>query len=172
HSRDAALDTNRLVAHLNVTPDLGTGLVYVLAICVTVDQCALSRAASEHLVQGHARKLRHNVPQRDIDRGNGRHGHRAATPIRTAIQELPRIFDASRIAADEIGNHVLLQVSGNRQLATVEGGIAETVYARARLDLQRDEIAPRTGDNHLGRCNRTVASRTLRLSHSPCSYKR
>ena len=111
-------------------------------------------------------KLAENVPQRDIDRGDRRHRHRAATPIRAAIQELPRVFDASRIAADEIRDHVLLEVGRNRQLAAVERRIAEPVDARARLDLQRDEIAPRTRDDHLRRDDRAVACRTLRRRNS------
>ena len=56
------------------------------------------------------------------------------------MKELPRVFDSTGIAADQVGDEMLLQVRGDRELASVQRGIAEPVDAGARLDLQRDDV--------------------------------
>ena len=111
--------------------------------------------------------LREDVPQRDVDRGNRGHRHRAASPVRAAIEKLPGVLDASGVATDQVGNDVLLQVRGHRQLAAIERRIAEADDARARLDPERDEVAPRTGDDHARVDDLAIAtSRTgLALGH-------
>jgi hypothetical protein len=43
---------------------------------------------------------------------------------------------------------VLRQIRGNRELTTIERRIAEPDDSRAGLDPQRDEVAPRAGNDH------------------------
>src|SRR4029077_9911864 len=57
-------------------------------------------------------------------------------------------LDAARVAADEEGNHVFGEVGGDRELTTVEGGVAEAVEAVLRHQLQGDEVAAGTGHDH------------------------
>jgi hypothetical protein len=45
---------------------------------------------------------------------------------------------------------MVFEVAGDRQLTTVQGGIAEAGEAVLGRHLQGDEVAPRTGDEDLG----------------------
>ena len=55
-----------------------------------------------------------------------------------------------RVAADETGDDMFLQVGGHGQFTPVDGGIADAVDAGVGLKLERDEIAPRSGDDDAG----------------------
>jgi hypothetical protein len=48
------------------------------------------------------------------------------------------------------GDHVIPQIGDDRQLAPVQGGVADAVDAVLGGDLQGDEVAPRAGDDDLG----------------------
>jgi hypothetical protein len=74
----------------------------------------------------------------------------AAAPVRTAIEKLPDVFDAARVAADEIGDQVILEVRRHGQFAAVQCCIADTGNTRARNNFQRDEIASRASDDDFG----------------------
>ena len=99
--------------------------------------------------------------KRDVDCGNRRHRHRPASPVRAAIEELPGVLDPSGVATDQVGNDVLLQVRGDGELAAIERRIAEPDDACARLDPERDEIAPRTGDDHARVHDLAIADRAF-----------
>ena len=60
----------------------------------------------------------------------------------------------ARVATDEAGQHVIGQIAGNGKFAAIQCGIAETMDAAAGLNLQRDEIAAGTSDDHAGIDNR------------------
>ena len=160
-ARHGALRAHREKALLDVPPHLVAGLGDVAPVRMAVDQRAFARASAEQLIQRHARELREDVPQRDVDCGNRRHRHRPAPPVRAAIEELPGVFDASGVATDQVRNDVLLQIRGNRELAAVERRIAEPDDARARLDPQRDEVAPRAGDDHARVHDLAIADRAF-----------
>src|SRR5690606_23296386 len=85
----------------------------------------------------------------------------AAAPVRAAIEELPGVLDPAGVAADQVRHHVVLQVRGHGQFAAVEGGVAEAVHARARGDLQGDEVAPRAGDDDPGVDDLAIVPRTV-----------
>ena len=146
-TRDAALRANRLVAHRDVAGDLVHRLGNVAAIRVTIDHHAVATAPAEKLVERQLRDLRLDVPQCRVDGGDRAHRHRTAPPVRAAIEVLPRILDAGRIAADQRGDHMVAEIGGDRQLAPVEGGVADAVDAFVGLDLQRDEVAARASDD-------------------------
>src|SRR5690606_6352894 len=105
--------------------------------------------------------LAEDVPQRHVHRGDRAHGDRATAPVRTAVQELPDVLDPAGVAADQVRNHVVLQVGGHRQLAAVEGGVTQAVDTGAGGDLQGDEVAPRAGDGDLGIDDGAVVLRAL-----------
>ncbi len=167
--------TDCLVSHLNEAPHFRAGLVEVAAVGMSVDERTVARAAAKQLVQRQAGKLGKNVPERDIHRGDGGHRHRAAAPISAAIEELPRVLDPSGIASDEVGNHVLLEIGGDRQLAPIERRVPEAENSGARFDLQGHEISPWTRHNHACRHDGAVTTRALRaelntnLGHRTCS---
>jgi hypothetical protein len=60
---------------------------------------------------------------------------------------MPRVLDASRVAADEQRDYVIGQVTGDGQLTAVQGCIAEAVDSVFGLDLERDEVASGTTDD-------------------------
>ena len=122
----AALRAHRLVALRDVLADFGAALVDVLAVRMSVDERAFARASTEQLVQRLIAHLAEDVPQRDVDRGDCRHRHGAAAPVRTAIEKLPDIFDAARVAADQIRHQVVLEVGRHREFAAVQCCIADT----------------------------------------------
>ena len=104
--------------------------------------CAYTSAPSrEQLVEGQAGHLAQDVPQGHVHRGDGAHRDRAAAPVRPAMQELPRILDAPRVAADEVGHHVFGEISGHGEFTAVQRGIAQAGQPGACGDLQRDEVA-------------------------------
>src|SRR5690606_19881118 len=62
----------------------------------------LAHQAAEQLVDRHAQGLALDVPQRLVDAGDRAHQDRAAAVEAAAVQHLPQVVDARRIAADEI----------------------------------------------------------------------
>ena len=162
----AALRAHRLVALRDVLADFGAALVDVLAVRVSVDERAFARAAAEQLVQRLIAHLAEDVPQRDVDRGDRRHRHRAAAPVRTAIEELPDVFDAARVAADQIRHQVVLEVGRHREFAAVQCCIADTGNTRARNNFQRDEVACRAGDDDFGGDDLAICAPNPRLNYS------
>src|SRR4029079_4982271 len=123
---NAALRAYRLVTLRDVLANFGAALVDVLAVRMAVHQHAFARAATEQLVTRLVRHLAEDVPQRDVDRRDRGHRHRAATPVRAAIEKLPGVLDATAIAADEVRHDVVLQVRSHREFAAIQRGIADT----------------------------------------------
>ncbi len=60
-----------------------------------------------------------------------------AAPVGALVEELPHILDAVRVASDQAGHDMVLQIARDAQLAAVEGRVAKAVHALVRLDLQR-----------------------------------
>ena len=116
---------------------------------MAVDEHRVARSAAEQLIHGRIERLAENVPERRIDRGDRRHRDRAAAPVRAFVEVLPDVLDAARVAADEQRQHVIVQVTGDRELAAVERRVAQAVDAVFGDELQRDEIAAGTADDDL-----------------------
>jgi hypothetical protein len=53
-----------------------------------------------------------------------------------------------RVAADQAGQHMIGKIAHDGQFPAVQRGVPEAEAAVRRLDLERDEIAARTGDDH------------------------
>ena len=121
-----------------------------LAVRVAIHHHALAARAAEELVSGQSGDLSLDVPQGHVHRRDRRHRHRSAAPVRTPVQVLPGVLDALGIAAEQAGHDVVLEVTCDRELPAVERRIADAGDALVGGHLQRDEIAARAGDDHLG----------------------
>jgi hypothetical protein len=126
------------------------GLLDGLAVGVAIDHDPRAAGPAQQLVDGQAGELALDVPQRGVDRGDRRHGHRPPTPVGALVQVLPDVLDLVGVAADQAGDDVVGQIGLDRQLAAVQRGVADAVHAFVGDDLQGDEVAPRTRDDGLG----------------------
>jgi hypothetical protein len=97
------------------------------AVGVAVDHDAGAAGAAQQLVERQAGDLGLDVPQRHVDGGDGRHRHRPSAPVGALVEELPDVLDLVGVAADQAGDHVLPQIGDDRQLAPVQGGVADAV---------------------------------------------
>ena len=71
-----------------------------------------------------------------------RHRHGTASPVRAAIEILPRVFNPTRVAADQARDHVILQIRDDRELATVQGRIADPVHTWSVTILSVTKLRP------------------------------
>ena len=143
------------------------GLVDLVAGGVGVAQHALAARPAQELVERHPGRLGLDVPQRGVDTRDGGHRHRPAPPVGAAVEVLPDVLRAHRIATDQTGLEMLVDIGRDGQFAAVEGGVADAGEPLVGLDLHRDEVAPRRahddadgGDLHGGLLRRE--SRTER----------
>src|SRR5882672_9179164 len=113
-SGDATLRANRFVAELGVFGDGGNSVVDIFAAGVAIHQDGFARGAAEQLIDGNVERFAFDVPERSIDRGDGGHGNRAATPVRPLVQILPEIFDAACVAANQKRDDVIREIAGDR----------------------------------------------------------
>ena len=146
----AALRAYGQVAHFFVAQHFFYRVRDVAAVGVAVDHDAAAAASAQQLVQRHVGGLGLDVPQRCIDRRNGAHGHRAAAPVSAFVQVLPDVFDLVRVAPDQAGDHMVLKVAHHRQLAPVQGGVADAGEAFIGFDFQGDEVAAGAADDDFG----------------------
>ena len=94
---------------------------------VRVSQSADPGASAEQLVDGHAGALALDVPEREVHSRERGHLHRTSAPVRAAVEILPGVLDALRVAADEQRRDVLLEVLRDGQLPPVERRVADAV---------------------------------------------
>src|SRR5699024_7443489 len=104
---------------------------------------------AEQLVQRLAGLLRGDVPQRHVDRGDRTHRHRAAAPVRAAVEVLPDRLDLRFVPADQGGSDMIAQVGGDGELAAVQGAVAEPGETIGGGDRDGDEVAAGAGDVHV-----------------------
>src|SRR6187399_1897122 len=132
----ATLRAHGLVALGDVLAHFRAALVDVLAIRMAVHEYAVARTTAEQSIERQARHLAENVPQRHVDSGERGHLHRSATPVRAAIEKLPDVLDAPRVAADEIRHHVVLQIRSDGEFPAIQSRVANAGNTGARDDLQ------------------------------------
>ncbi len=147
-ARDARLRANRAIPQLDVARNFVDRLGYVAAVRVAVNQHARAASAAEQLVQRQAGRLCLEVPQRSVDRGDGRHRYRPAPPVRTAVEKLPGILDLVRVSPEQARDHVLTQVRGDGELAAVQRRIPDAVLTVVGHDLERYEVTAGAGDDY------------------------
>ena len=147
--RHGTLGAHRSVPLRDESAGRGDGGLDGGAARVPVDHHRVARGAAEQLVHGGAERLPLDVPERGVDGGDGRHGHRPAAPVGALVEELPDVFDAPRVAPLEERQHVVTQVRCDGELASVERRVAQSVDAVFGLELERDEVAPRAADDDL-----------------------
>jgi hypothetical protein len=104
------------------------------SVGVGVDEATGAGRAAEAVEDGGVEGFALDVPESDVDGGDGGHGDGAASPVGSAIEVLPDVFGLEGVAADEAGEDVVLQVGGYGELAAVEGGVAEAVDAFVGVD--------------------------------------
>src|SRR5439155_18244574 len=129
----------------------------------------LAALAAEQVVERHARHLGLDIPQGDVDRGNGAQGDRPPAPIGSSVKKLPDILDPARILADQRGDDMVLQIGNHGQLAAVQSGVSDTVDTLVGHDLQGHEIAPWAGHNDFGVLN--LHALALDADHLVCQAK-
>ncbi|VEH36065.1 Uncharacterised protein [Cellulomonas fimi] len=144
------LHADRAEPELLVVADRVEQLGQVPAARVPVRHDPGPARAAQQLVERHAGVPRLDVPQRDVDGRDRRHRHGTAPPVRRPVEELPRVLDAVRVATDQQRDDVVAQVRHDGELTPVERGVAETDDAVLGRDAQRDEVAVRAADEHLG----------------------
>ena len=108
-------------AALHQVAGLGRGLLRGAAAEVGVDLDAVAEQAAEQLHQRQSRDLALDVPQRLVDPRKGAHPDRAAHAPDAgegglAVDVVPQVFDARRIAADQLLLHVLDRGADHRFL--------------------------------------------------------
>ena len=134
----------------------------IAAARVRVAERSHARAPAQQLINGHARALALDVPQRQVHPSQRRHLHRTAAPIGAAIEVLPGVFDGFGVAPDEQRRQVLFERRRHGQLAAVQCGVTHAVKPRlAREDFHQDVIAVGTGDDdtHVGDLERRQVGR-------------
>ncbi len=149
-ARHGGLHPDRPEAEIEVGPDGVEQLRQIPPGGVTVRHDAGAGRAAEQLVERHPGGLCLDVPERDVDRRDGRHGDRPAPPVRRAVQELPGVLDAVGVAPEQQRHHVVAQVRGDGEFASVQRAVAEAGEAVLSGDLQGDEVAVRAGDDDVG----------------------
>ena len=115
-SRHAALRADRLVAQRAVALDRVERLGDVAAR--SRGRRPARRRATRRPAAGRAAcpaSLALDVPQRHVDRGDRRHRHRAAPPVRALVEVLPDVLDALRVAADQQRAEVVGEVARRRR---------------------------------------------------------
>src|SRR5699024_9335315 len=147
--RHPGLDAHRLEALLEVAADRIVEPLEGGAGGVGVAEQTGAGGAAEQLVQRLTRLLRGDVPQRHVDRGDRAHRHRAAAPVRAAVEVLPGRLDLGLVAADQRGGDVVAQIGGDRELPAVQGGVPEPGEAVRGGDLDRHEVPAGAGDVHV-----------------------
>ena len=121
-----------------------------IAVRVAVNQHGLARRAAQQLIDGNAKRLALDVPQRRVDGRDRGHRDRAAPPVGAFVEKLPDVLDAACVTSDEQRQDVIGQVAGDGELAAVERRVAEPVQAILGLDFHGDEVAPRTARDDPG----------------------
>ena len=67
----------------------------------------IARAPSQKLVNRHAQRFGLNVPQRNVDGTHSASLHAAAGEKSTAKHNLPQMFNAKGVLADQVGRHAV-----------------------------------------------------------------
>ena len=94
---------------------------------VDVHVRGLAALAAEQVVDGHARLLALDVPQRLIHTGDGVVQHRPVAPVPVHHRHLPDLLDARDVATDQERLEVVLDSGGNRVDALGEGRTSHAV---------------------------------------------
>jgi hypothetical protein len=108
---------------------------------VAVNHHAVPSRPTQQLVHRETGQLALDVPQGDVDGGDGGHGDRATTPVGPLVQVLPGVLDAACVPADQQRTNVVTKVRRHRQLASVQGGVANSGQAIRGLDDQGHIVA-------------------------------
>jgi hypothetical protein len=144
----ARLKADRPVTRFPVAQRFGHRILDRLAIGVAVDKHPIPALSTKQLVERHASHLGLDIPQGDVNSGDRGHGYRTTPPVRASVKVLPDVLDSPWVLAKEAGQDMVFQVRDDRQLAPVQGRVANTVDALVRGNLQRHEVTARTTDNY------------------------
>ena len=138
---DAGLGADGEVAFGYVALDGVESFGDVGAVGVGVDEDAFAAPAAEEVVDGGVERLALDVPESDVDGGDGGHGDGASAPVGSAVEVLPDVLGLEGVTADDAGEDVVLEVGGDGELAAVEGGVAEAIDPFVGVDAEGDEVA-------------------------------
>ena len=110
---------------------------------MAVDHHALPGRTAQQLVHRETGQLALDVPQGNVDGGDGGHGHRATAPVGAFVQVLPGVLDAVGVPADQQRTNMITKVGRHRQLAAVQGSVTHSEQAVLGLDDQGDVVTAR-----------------------------
>ena len=147
-ARNAGLHAHREKSRFELLSDGVHRFGEITPVRMGVHEHSLAALSADEIVKRRSEHLPLDVPEREIDRGDGRHRDGPALPVRASIEEVPDVFGVPRVAADESRNDVRFEVRDDRLLPPVERRIAEPVNPFIRENLQRDEIPPGRANNH------------------------
>ncbi len=93
------------------------------------------RAPAEQPPHRHAERLAREVPQREVDAGEGEHAEAAAAPDHHhALQAVDVRFEPRGVLADEEGAELLVDHVAHRERRAVREGLAPAREAAVRVD--------------------------------------
>jgi len=150
HGGDAALHPHSLVTQRDVMRDRVHQVFKVGPGGMGVDHRAVAALAAEQLVERHVRQLALDIPQRHVDGADGGHGDRATPEIGAAVEELPDVFAAAWVHADQVGHDVVAEIGCRQGLSVFERRVAEAVDALVGHDLEGDVVLAGAADEDFG----------------------
>ena len=133
-----------------------------------VDAHAITRGAAEQLVDRHAGRLAHEVPQRDVDRG-GRARLDAGTPIADGLAQQRRadLPDVCGVHAEQQGRRDIVHVGFHD--GRIEIGFAEADQAGVRLHMHPQQLIVESGAKGFDRGD--AHGRAFLPCSDPCTCK-
>ena len=140
-----------VAGHVHLAPHVAVALVHeppsrvldlfeIAARSVRIQRRSLAALTTEQLIDGHARPLALDIPQRLVHAGERVVEHRPTAPVGADVGRLINVFDVVRIAPDQERLEILLDRRDHDQRALSEGRAAKAIQAGlARLDFHDDE---------------------------------
>ncbi len=100
----------------------------------------VAHLVAEQVVNGHAERLALDVPQGDVDGGDGRGEDALCREEAAAEEHLPDVFAVHGVLADEQRLEVLDRAD-HRQFAAGNAGLAHAVQPLVRVHHDKQEVA-------------------------------
>ncbi len=97
-------------------------------------------APAQEIIDRHAQSFALDVPQRDIDRRDGRHEDALGREKAAAHEQLPNMFDARRVLADQ-ERLEMFDGTDHRHLASGNPRLTDAVNPLIGVDDHKQEIA-------------------------------
>ena len=114
---------------------------------VRVRRHAIPEAAAEQLPHGDAERLPHQIPARDVERGERRLRHLARTPVLGPLNVPRETLDVERIGSGDVARCQLADARDERVGLVDHSHFRHAGQAAVGDQLDEDELAPRRADD-------------------------